>query len=149
MNYARSAVRKIVSEYLESVDQQDTPVLGKKQDQAAINAAAPAMLSSLQQSQASARLIIIVAVILLCALFIVGIALVFYYRDLPGTITFIFGGNFFSLLIVVFWLRRLWLEKTTIDTLLVLVSKLPPEEAAKIIVSFHFKSIGVLTAQEN
>ena len=65
MNYARSAVRKIVSEYLESVDQQDTPVLGKKQDQAAINAAAPAMLSSLQQSQASARLIIIVAVILL------------------------------------------------------------------------------------
>ena len=141
MNYPTSSVRKTIDAYLTKTGQRDTPILGREIDHAAIKDAAPSLLSQLQKSQASAGLIIFIAVGLLCALFVVGVALIFYYRNSPGTIALIFGGNFFSLLIIVFWLRRLWLEKTTIDTLMVLVSGMSTAEAAKVIVGFHFKAI--------
>jgi len=144
MDYANSQLELIISDYLRQTGQDAPAVLGEAKDVAA-SPALPALLDRLEKRQASAQIIIYTAVAVLAGLFLVGVALIAYHRDAPSTMAAIFGGNFFSLLIVVHWLRRLWLEKTAIDTLLIIVSGLPPAEAIRIVMKFHFSSIQATT----
>lgn len=145
MDYANSKLELIISDYLRQAGQDVPGVLGGDAKDLAASPALPALLDRLEKRQASAQIIIYTAVAVLASLFLVGVALIVYHRDAPSTMAAIFGGNFFSLLIVVHWLRRLWLEKTAIDTLLIIVSGLPAVEAVKIILKFHFSSIQAAT----
>jgi len=79
------------------------------------------------------------AVAVLCLLFVVCVFLVVYYRHSPKTTMLVFGGNILQLIVIVAWLRRLWLDKNTMEALLIVADELPPLEAAKIITNFYFK----------
>jgi hypothetical protein len=82
-----------------------------------------------------------VAVGLLVALFLFCIFLVIYYRAQPNTAILLVGGNALQLVVLVGWLRRLWVEKTAVETLLISIEELPPSEAAKILLGFYFRTL--------
>lgn len=140
MVFEESGLNQLLSQYASDIGQEVASPLGGGGGTPLISAT-PILLSRLQKRQESARFIIVIAVILLCFLFFAGIALIAYHRNSPQIVSILFGGNFFSLLIVVYWLRRLWLEKTAIDTLLIIISGMTPIEAAKTLMKFHFASI--------
>jgi hypothetical protein len=80
-----------------------------------------------------------VAVGIVLALFLFCIAVVVYYRNNPNTAVMVMGGNSLQLVLLVGWLRRLWVEKTAVETLLIATEELPPADAAKLLLSFYFK----------
>jgi hypothetical protein len=82
-----------------------------------------------------------VAVGIVIALFLFCIAVVIYYRDRPNTAIMVMGGNTLQLVLLVAWLRRLWVEKTAVDTLLIAVEELPAAYAAKLLLTFYFKAV--------
>ena len=146
MVYLNTLTEKMVAHFLVATGQDDAQEMGETQDQSRLEGQSSKLVANLQARQVWAGRILIAAILVLCAIFLVGVALVFYYRDSPTTISILFGGNFFSLLVIVYWLRRLWLEKTVLDTLLILVASMPPTEAAKTITQFHFKAIRIRDA---
>ncbi len=87
--------------------------------------------------------IIVAAVSCLCCLFAVGLYLVIAFRNSPSTIVAIFGGTIFSLLVIVRWLRQLWLDKSLMDLLLYAADSLSPDELLKLVSTFYFGLKGV------
>lgn len=147
MIYVSTPTETIVDDFLVATGQDDAQAMGVTQVQSRLETQSSTLVANLHARQLWAGRILIVAILVLCAIFLVGVALVFYYRDSPTTISILFGGNFFSLLAIVYWLRRLWLEKTVLDTLLILIASMPPTEAAKTITQFHFKAIRIRDAK--
>lgn len=82
--------------------------------------------------------IIIVAVVLLCCLFFLGIVLIVSHLNSLSAVAVISGATFASLLGIIGFLRRLWLEKSAMDVLIHASISLPPLETAKLITSFYF-----------
>jgi hypothetical protein len=99
------------------------------------------LFERLRRSQEKADKIIGAAVACLVVLFILVVGLVIYLIDKPTTVTVLLGGNIFATLIVVRWLRKLWLEKSAIDTLLIMVVDLPPAQGTKLIMEFYFRTM--------
>lgn len=85
--------------------------------------------------------LIVVAVTLLCVLFVMGMFLVYTLRASPRSIVIISGGSFLSFLIIIRWLRQLWIEKSMMDILLYAARDMPPKEAAKFLTGFYFKML--------
>jgi hypothetical protein len=82
-----------------------------------------------------------VAVGVVLALLMFCIALVLCYRSGPKTAILVMGGNGLQLVLLVWWLRRQWIEKTAVETLLIATEELPPAEAAKLLLGFYFKAL--------
>lgn len=101
------------------------------------------LFERLRRSQEKADKVIAAAVACLVVLFILVVGLVVYLIDKPTTIAVLLGGNIFATLIIVRWLRKLWLEKSAIDTLLVMVVDLPPEQGTKLIMEFYFRTMNL------
>lgn len=99
------------------------------------------LFERLRRSQEKADKVIVAAVACLVALFVLVLGLVLYLVDKPSIMATLLGGNIFAALIIVRWLRKLWLEKSAIDTLLVMVVDLPPAEGAKLIIEFYFRTM--------
>jgi hypothetical protein len=83
------------------------------------------------------NLLLVSAVVLLYAIFILAALLMWHYRDQPKQIAVCFGGSFFSLTLIVRWLRQLWIDKNFIDLIRSAASKLSPLEVAKLISTYY------------
>ena len=135
-----TSLNKIVDSYLVRIGQANEQELGnelkpiKPEDNTYL-------LESFKSQQTFNRGIVVVAISVLCAIFLLGVFLVVYYRDSPSAIVAILGGNFFSLLVIVGWLRKLWLENSTMGALLLITKDVPAREAAAIITTWHFRAM--------
>lgn len=85
--------------------------------------------------------IILTAVIGLVIIFIIDIYFIFYYRDDLKALAFLFGGTFLSLIGVIRWLRKLWMDKTVMDVTLGVIQDLPPEVAMQHIQVTYWRII--------
>jgi F0F1-type ATP synthase assembly protein I len=128
--------------YIQRLGQDKTASLGGKQ-KTPTEADTQFLISALQTKSKENGTIIIVAVILLFALFCVGIGFAIYFRDSPAAISSVLGGNLLVLLGIVAWLRRLWFDKNTMDTLMLIIPGLSASEAAKVVTSFYFRAVKV------
>lgn len=134
-------LNEAVQAYLKDIGQSTAPTFGRgKLDRDPGNS--KVLFERLRKSQDKADKVIVVAVACLVALFVLAVGLVLRLVDKPTTMTALLGGgNIFAILIIISWLRRLWLEKAALDTLLVLVVDLPPAEGAKLIMEFYFRTM--------
>jgi len=130
----------IFEDYLRLIGQQEGPDLGEKPKE--VTAAANQHFAALLDEHLKFNKgIIVVAVALLCILFGVGMFLVYTLRTSPKGIVTISGGSFLSFLLVIRWLRRLWIEKSMIDVMIFVARDMPPKEAAKFLTGFYFKML--------
>lgn len=83
------------------------------------------------------NLLLVSAVCLLYAIFIIATLFLWHYRDQPKQIAACFGGSFFSLTLLVRWLRQLWIDKNFIDLIRNAASQLSPLEVAKLISTYY------------
>ncbi len=134
------SLNAIIEAYLGGIGQLDEQELGGSPNTVSAEYQ-QSLVASLSGQWKFNKGIIVVAISVLCAIFLLGIFLVIYYRDSPTAIAAILGGNFFSLLVIVGWLRRLWLENSTMGALLAIVEGMTPREAAKVITTWHFRAI--------
>jgi hypothetical protein len=81
----------------------------------------------------------VLALVGLCIIFIIDIYFIFYYRDEPKTLAFLFSGTFVSLAGVITWLRKLWVQKSVFDVSMNVLQELDPVEAAKFIEVTYWK----------
>jgi|GEM_PF-3279137 len=123
---------------LNAVNQTAAPELGEA-PKGSRESSKRKMLEVLQKQQGVNAIFLWVSLVLLAILFGVGASLIYWYREQPDTLTLILGGNVFSLLVVIDWLRRLWRDKSVLDTLLLTASGLAPEDAIKAISTFYFE----------
>lgn len=86
--------------------------------------------------------IIVVSVVLVCCLFFLGIALILSHLNSVNAVAVISGTTFASLLGIIGFLRRLWLDKSAMDVLIHASISLPPIETAKLVTSFYFAATG-------
>jgi len=130
----------IFEEYLRLIEQQEGGKLGEKLKEVTVanNQYFAALLDEHLKFNKS---IIVVAVALLCILFSVGMFLVYTLRTSPKGIIAISGGNFLSFLLVIRWLRRLWIEKSMVDVMIFVARDMSPYEAAKFLTKFYFKML--------
>jgi len=134
-------LEKIFEGYLILIDQQHGADLGEEPKREITAADNEHFAALLDEHLKFNRGIIVVAIVLLCVLFGVGMFLVYTLRTSPTGIVTIAGGSFFSFLLVIRWLRRLWIEKSMIDVLIFVARDMPPKEAAKFLVRFYFKML--------
>lgn len=85
--------------------------------------------------------IINIAIIMLCILFGVGVFFMFRYRNDSTAMSVILGNNFLFFFLILVKLRQFWIEKYIIDSSLIVLHRLKPEEAAKFIVLLYSKFI--------
>jgi len=76
--------------------------------------------------------ILLVAVVMVGLVFVLGIAFAAYHRDNPTAVGLAFGGNLFSLLVTVGWIRKLWIEKGLLDLARLATEEMAPEEAIEL-----------------
>jgi hypothetical protein len=81
--------------------------------------------------------LVITSVVLLCVLFLAGVALAIYHRDNPGLMSAIVGGDLLSLLAVVGWLHKITVQKTIMDAAMSVIDGLPPDKAASFLLTMH------------
>ena len=139
MKYHGTGLQRTIDAVLAEASASTAPPLGEEANQIDPAKVTPKLVSGLQTLQGTDRHLILVLVVLICVLFSMGLGLVIYYRENPTRVSMVLGGNYLSLLVIVGFLRRIWLEKRTIDALLVIVESLKPAEAAKTLVDFHFR----------
>ncbi|MEX3846254.1 hypothetical protein [Paraburkholderia sp. BR10882] len=99
------------------------------------------LLQRFDKTQRLADVALIAAIATLLIIFFIFTALIFIYRNNLAYFSTLTGGDLLSMLTIVSWLRRLWLEKTTIETLRVFLVKMKPEDAAQIITTFYFNAM--------
>lgn len=95
------------------------------------------LLSELKERSSSNRILAGIAVVMLIILFLIGVYLIFSYRDSPRIMAIVFGGIFASLLAVVGKLRQIWLEKFIIDHASLVLQSFSPEQAAEFILQLY------------
>jgi len=83
----------------------------------------------------------ILVVVILVVTFLVTLYFAFLYQHDLKSVSFILGGNLLSLLVIAGWLRRIWLEGTTLDILSLLVQELPAREAIQVISTFYYGTL--------
>lgn len=133
-------LNEAVQAYLEDTGQSTAPTFGRGKLDRNLGKS-EVLFERLRKSQEKADKVIVAAVACLVALFVLVVGLVLYLVDKPTIMTALLGGNIFATLIIVRWLRKLWLEKSAIDTLLVMVVDLPSAEGAKLIMEFYFRTM--------
>lgn len=84
---------------------------------------------------------IVVHLVMLCAIFIVGIVGAILLLRLPGLSGGVLGGTLALLLAVVARLHRIWIDKAMIDLAGSIVRDLPPEEAVRLIEVIYWNAV--------
>jgi O-antigen/teichoic acid export membrane protein len=76
--------------------------------------------------------ILLTAITMVGIVFLLGIGVILLYRHNLTAVSVAFGGNLFSLLVTVAWIRRLWIEKGIFDLARLAAEELPPKEAIEL-----------------
>jgi uncharacterized membrane protein len=146
LNYARTPMKtpkKIagaIDSYLRSIKQHSAP--SQADEQLLLNPEdKTALLARFTQINKSNSVSKALAIAVLVATFGVTLYFAFLYKHDIKSVSIILGGNLLSLLVIAGWLRRIWLEGTTLDILSLLVQGLPPKEAAEVITTFYFGTL--------
>lgn len=109
----------------------------------AINKIAPAEKERLQhiieRQQRFNNGILLVAVVMVGLVFVLGIAFAAYHRDNPTAVGVAFGGNLFSLLVTVGWIRKFWIEKGLLDLARIATEEMAPEEAIELAMTIYWR----------
>ena len=132
-------LEQTLADYLRRIGQYEPQSLGKASRPVTAEDA-QFLRDSLSRQQKFNNSILIVAVILLCCLFLLGMFLIIRHRDSVSAVAVISGTTFAALLAIVRFLRRLWLDKSTMDVLLHASYGMSPAESAKLVTSFYFKT---------
>ena len=85
--------------------------------------------------------IIFAVILLLFFLFALGIFLIFWYREFLLTNKVILSGTFLSVFPIIYWLYRLWREKSFMDITLSILEGLSPQQAAQFISSIYWNPL--------
>jgi hypothetical protein len=101
----------------------------------------------LQRQHSRNQTIVWVTTVLWVVLFVVGIGLVWQYRDRPDSLTVVLGGNALVLSGIMIGLRRLWLDASTIGALLAILPGLTPTERAKVLFAFYLRALDAKPAE--
>ena len=131
-----SKLKNIFQEFLDESKMMDFKTMGG--EQLSIGNISALKERIIQQSKFN-NTILIISVVLLCILFFLGVYFAIYHRDDPTTMSVVLGGSIFSLLGIIVWLRKLWVEKSLMDVSLAVIDDLPAEEAAKYILVMYDK----------
>jgi hypothetical protein len=135
-----SEYKKSIAAYVRAIGQTQAIRLGDGTDFA--SAEKERLTSDLRHQYAQNQRLIWIASTLWVVLFMLGVYFAIHYRDNLTGLTVALGGNLMVLGGVMFALRRLWLDSSTMGALLAIVPGLNPSEAAKVITSFYFNAIG-------
>jgi hypothetical protein len=130
------SVHQSLGEYLRHIGQFDPQPLGKEPRSITLQDS-QFLRETLDRRTKSNTWIIIVAVGLLICLFGLEVFLILYNRD-SITVT---ATTFASLLVIVGYLRRLWLDKSKMDVLIHASCVIGPEELAKLVASLYYKGL--------
>ena len=76
--------------------------------------------------------VLLAAIGMVGLVFLVGVGIVVLHRNDLKMLSVAFGGNLFSLLVTVAWIRRLWVEKGLLDLARLATEELTPKEAIKL-----------------
>ena len=85
--------------------------------------------------------LVIVMYCALGALLIFCMVLVEQFRNQPNVITRLFGGSIFSILAIVFAMRRIWLDKIQSENILSILPELSKEQKLKVIMAYLNKDL--------
>ena len=129
--------RTTVAAYLQRLGRDKIADLGPSEIPAVTAEDQTFLTQQLTEDKRFNNLLLLSAVLLLYAIFILAALLVWHYRDQPKLMAVCFGGSFFSLTVLVRWLRQLWLDKNFIDLIIRASSQLAPLEVAKLISTYY------------
>lgn len=135
-------IEKSFEQYLSAIGRLKEESLGGEEEASPITVTNSKMMEKLLISQSKFNNnMLMVAIIGLCVIFIIDIFFIFYYKDNATALSVILGVTGLSLVGVIKWLRKLWLEKSVLDVSLAVVENLPPTEAAKFIETTYWSII--------
>jgi hypothetical protein len=134
------SLKHALASYLRHIEQYEPQSLGKAQ-RSLTDEDSQFLRDSLNRQLRFNNSLIMVAVALLCGLFLLGVFLIVDHKDSVAAITVISGTTFASLMAIVAYLRRLWLDKSALDMLVYASYGLSPNEAAKLVTNFYFRVV--------
>src|SRR5262249_55820925 len=123
-------LQSALEDYLRLIEQQEGAHLGEKAKREETASDNEHFVTWLDETLKFNKAIIVVAIVLLCILFGMGMFLVYTLRASPRGIVIVSGGSFLSFLVVIRWLRQLWIEKSMMDISMYAAREMPPKEAA-------------------
>jgi hypothetical protein len=133
-----------LADYLRRIEQYESQPLGKP-PRTITPEDSQFLRDTLQAQLRFNNALILAAAAMLCVLFLVGVLLIVLYRGSTTGVSIISGTTFASMLGIVRFLRRLWLDKSTMDVLICASHGMSPEETAKLVTSFYFKAVAAPT----
>lgn len=125
-------LKTIVENYLGSTGQLEEVPLGGGGEREPPAEANVRLSAALHERLKFSDRIALILVLMLCILFVVSVARMFYYRD-DGNTTGIVAGSLLANLLIVGWLRRIWRDVTMARMASSVLHELPPEQAARFI----------------
>ncbi len=131
--------KAVIARYVEKLGQTKAQGMGSATEAPPVDSGALSI--ELKNQYHRNQILIWLAAALWTMLFLVGIFLVFLFRNNPAGLALILGGNLMVLSGVMFALRRLWLDLSAMGALLAILPGLSPAEAAKVITSYYFNAI--------
>ena len=135
-------LKQTLVDYLRRIGQYEPQTLGKK-PRPVTEEDNRFLRDSLNRQLRFNNIMILVAVLLLCGLFTLGAFLILYHRNSVNAVEVISGTTFAALLLIVRFLRRLWLDKSAVDLLIHASYAMSPEESAKLVTSFYFRTLHI------
>jgi hypothetical protein len=132
------SMRRSLGEYLRHIGQFEPQPLGKE-PRSITSEDSQFLRETLDRHVKSNDWIIIVAVVLLIFLFVLEVFLLLYnLNSIPATAV-ISATTFASLLGIIGYLRRLWLDKSVMNVLIHATYVIAPEDLAKLVASLYYK----------
>jgi hypothetical protein len=128
------SLQQSVKEYLARVGQIDGVPLDDKTPSAADSVF---LRSALTDSEAFNNWLLGVVVALLCSAFVISCLFIFRYRDSLTAVATITGLQSFSLVGLIGWLRRLWIDKNTTDLFKNASNRLTPEQTVALVSAYY------------
>jgi hypothetical protein len=134
------SMRRSLGEYLRHIGQFEPRPLGKK-PRSITSEDSQFLRETLGRQVKSNAWIIVVAVVLLVFLFALEVFLILYnLNSIPATAV-ISATTFASLLGIIGYLRRLWLDKSIMNVLIHATYVIAPEDLAKLVASLYYKGL--------
>lgn len=93
----------------------------------------------LERQQAFNNRVLTLAISMVAVVFVLGIFFAVYYRDSPSILEVVLGGNLFSILVTVVWIRKLWIEKGLVDLARLAMQEVSTEEAIRLASSIYWR----------
>jgi len=131
-----STLKGTLADYLRRIGQFEPQPLGQEPRQANAEDAQFLRESLLRRLRFNDSMIVVMLA-LLCGLFLLESYLILAHRDALTAVSVLAA----MMLGIVGYLRHLWLEKSTMDVLILSSISLPPEETARLVTAFYFKAI--------